>query len=419
MSDLNLNFDNGLKNITMNNKSSDNIQILQSNTPLNNDNISSPNNKQLPNLSVSDPMGIEFLTKTSPNNSAENTPRTQEKNNEEFNFFKPSENNTNNNSTINKEDDIIVNQEVQNKDSQEFQPIHRLNPQDIKNEKIDLLYKFKKLENQGIRTTMNYNMNSHLEDMRNEYIKLKKQREIDNSIKFQRKMLMACVTGIEFLNGRFDPFNVKLDGWSESVNENLNDYDEIFEELNEKYGGTTDMAPELRLLFTLAGSAFMFHLSNTMFKSSIPGMDDVLQQNPELMKQFAEAAIGSMNNPRQPSQQSTPPPPNPLAAMMGMGGPGGGNPLSGLMGMMGGGGSGGGGPPPRQNNPSQNNPSQNNPSQNKPTSPTRSDMSGPDGIDELINKMNLQPNKIPDLDSISLMSGDTDKKSNSGITLNL
>ena len=63
---------------------------------------------------------------------------------------------------------------------------------------------------------MNYNMNSHLEDMRNEYIKLKKQREIDNSIKFQRKMLMACVTGLEFLNGKFDPFNVKLDGWSRS-----------------------------------------------------------------------------------------------------------------------------------------------------------------------------------------------------------
>ena len=192
MSDLNLNFDNGLKNITMNNKSSDNIQISPSNNPSNtdnNNNISSLNNQQPPNLSVSDPMGIEFLTKTSPNNSAENTPRTPDKPNEEFNFFKPSENDTNNNSTINKEDDIIVNQEVQNKDSQEFQPIHRLNPQDIKNEKIDLLYKFKKLENQGIRTTMNYNMNSHLEDMRNEYIKLKKQREIDNSIKFQRKCL--------------------------------------------------------------------------------------------------------------------------------------------------------------------------------------------------------------------------------------
>ena len=109
-------------------------------------------------------------------------------------------------------------------------------------------------------------------------------------------MLMACVTGLEFLNNKFDPFSVKLDGWSESVNENLNDYDEIFEELGDKYGGTGNMAPELRLMFTLAGSAFMFHLSNTMFKSSIPGMDDVLRQNPELMKQFAEAAVGSMNS---------------------------------------------------------------------------------------------------------------------------
>ena len=53
-------------------------------------------------------------------------------------------------------------------------------------------------------------------------------------------------------------------------------------------------------------------------------------------------------------------------------------------------------------------------------SPTRSDMSGPDGIDDLINKMNLQPDKIPDLDAISLMSGDTDRKSTDrGITLNL
>ena len=34
--------------------------------------------------------------------------------------------------------------------------------------------------------------------------------------------------------------------------------------------------------------------------------------------------------------------------------------------------------------------------------------------------MNLQPDKIPDLDAISLMSGDTDKKSTDrGITLNL
>ena len=137
---------------------------------------------------------------------------------------------------------------------------------------------------------------------------------------------MACVTGLEFLNNRFDLSTIRWMG--ESVNENINDYDEIFEELNEKYGGGGDMAPEIRLLFTLAGSAFMFHLSNTMFKSSIPGMDDVLQQNPELMKQFAEATVGSMNKGpggyacNRTAATETSRAPNPLAAMMGLGGGG-------------------------------------------------------------------------------------------------
>ena len=425
MSDLNLNFDTGLKNITMGGggNTDNNIEIKSDNIGSNNSSEFNSSNEK-PNLSVSDPMGIEFLAKgsNSPSNSVENTPKSNNSN--EFNFFKPSDdkggiiNGDLPKINISETDDILVNQNSQNSDdnAQEFKPIHRLTPQDIKNEKIDLLYKFKKLESQGIRTTMNYNMNSHLEDMRNEYIKLKKQREIDNSIKFQRKMLMACVTGIEFLNGRFDPFSIKLDGWGESVNENLSDYDEIFEELNEKYGGAGDMAPELRLLFTLAGSAFMFHLTNTMFKSSIPGMDDVLQQNPELMKQFAEAAVGSMNKGQQ-QQRPPPQPPNPLAAMMGMGGgpAAGGNPLGGLMGGLMGGMM--GGPPPQQREGNQGGPPGGKP---RPVSPARSDMSGPDGIDDLINKMNLQPDKIPDLDAISLMSGDTDKKSTDrGITLNL
>ena len=116
-----------------------------------------------------------------------------------------------------------------------------MTPTDIKNEKIDYIYKFKKLGEQGVRTTMNYNMNSNLEEMRNEYLKLKKQREIDNSVKFQRKVLMAFVTGLEFLNNKVDPFAIQLDGWSESVNENIFDYDEIFEELHLKYGGDTEV----------------------------------------------------------------------------------------------------------------------------------------------------------------------------------
>ena len=99
-------------------------------------------------------------------------------------------------------------------------------------------------------------------------------------------MLMAFVSAIEFMNSKFDPFDIKLDGWAEAVNENIDDYDDVFGELHEKYAGKAKIAPELKLLFMLGGSAAMLHMTNTMFKSSIPGMDDIMRQNPELMQQF-------------------------------------------------------------------------------------------------------------------------------------
>jgi hypothetical protein len=46
-------------------------------------------------------------------------------------------------------------------------------------------------------------------------------------------------------------------------------------------------------------------------------------------------------------------------------------------------------------------------------------MSGPAGLDDIMNQMNINPNDVPDLDNISLMSGDTDRKSISGLTLNI
>ena len=229
-------------------------------------------------------------------------------------------------------------------DDSQFKSIQTMNSQDIKNEKIDLLYKFRKMESQGIRTTMNYNMNSHLDDMRNEYLKLKKQRDVDNSVKFQRKVMMAAITGLEFLNNKFDPAGIHLDGWSESVNENIYDYDEVFEELYEKYGGTSEIAPEIKLLMLLGGSAFMFHLTNTMFKTSIPGMNDIMKDNPELMKQFASAAMGNVMG-KQPTQ----------------------------------------------------------PENNFNQSPEQNEMVGPEDIDDIIQNMNLQPNNV-DLDQISITS---------------
>ena len=39
----------------------------------------------------------------------------------------------------------------------------------------------------------------------------------------------------------------------------------------------------------------MLHMTNSMFKNSIPGMDDIMRQNPDLMQQFTQA-VNQMDN---------------------------------------------------------------------------------------------------------------------------
>lgn len=170
----------------------------------------------------------------------------------------------------------------------------KLTQEQILREKIIYLRKLEALAKKGIKLTKKYSMDSPLAEMKGEFEMIKSETEKRSSVKFQGKMLMAAVSAIEFLNSKFDPFDIKLDGWAEAVNENVDDYDDVFGELHEKYSGKAKIAPELKLLFMLGGSAAMLHMTNTMFKSSLPGMDDIMRQNPELMQQFTQAAAASM-----------------------------------------------------------------------------------------------------------------------------
>lgn len=175
----------------------------------------------------------------------------------------------------------------------------QMSKEELLREKFKLLRKLEELESKGVTLTKKYTMESSILEMRGEYETHVEERERQNSKKFQSKMLLACITGLEFLNNKFDPFDLKLDGWSEQVNENIDEYDEIFAELHEKYKSKAQMAPELKLLFQLGGSAIMLHMTNTMFKSALPGMDDIMRQNPELMQQFTQAAVNSMSSSNQ------------------------------------------------------------------------------------------------------------------------
>lgn len=171
----------------------------------------------------------------------------------------------------------------------------KLSKEDMLREKFRYLRKLEALEKKGVELSKKYSMESSLQEMMGEYETIMDEKSKQNSVKFQGNMLMAVINGMEFLNSKFDPFDIKLDGWSEQIQENITDYDEIFSELHEKYKSKASMAPELKLLFQLGGSAMMVHMTNTMFKSAMPGMDDILRQNPDLMRSFQNAAVNSMS----------------------------------------------------------------------------------------------------------------------------
>lgn len=158
-------------------------------------------------------------------------------------------------------------------------------------EKMDLLLKLKSLEERGkITLSKHYNIKSSIDDIRMEYRNQTGILEMQSSVNFMRKGLIFCTSGIEYMNRRFDPVGAKLDGWGESIMENMMDYDGIFERLHGKYKGSMEMEPEMELMFALMGSAFQFHLSQTFFKSAIPQLSEVLRENPNVMQGFMNVA---------------------------------------------------------------------------------------------------------------------------------
>jgi len=170
----------------------------------------------------------------------------------------------------------------------------RYSEEDILLMKKELLYQFERLEKRGFKLPKKFTLSSNLQDMQLEFERLKNDRKIDNSIKMQRKIMMTSISTIEWLNTKFDPCGIRLQGWGDSVYENIDDYDDIFEDLHEKYKGKGEYPPELRLLMMLGGSAFMHHLTHSMFKNQLPGLDTILKNNPDLARQLADATTDHM-----------------------------------------------------------------------------------------------------------------------------
>lgn len=129
-------------------------------------------------------------------------------------------------------------------------------------EKMQLLYKLYEFEQRGHRMANTYSMDSNVDELRFEVAKIRNIESAKHSVKWYKVFLMIVVSTIETLNTKFDPFGLRLKGWSKEMNSKKEDLDDCFHRLHDKYSSKAAIEPELELAFALFGGAFMYHLEN-------------------------------------------------------------------------------------------------------------------------------------------------------------
>lgn len=143
--------------------------------------------------------------------------------------------------------------------------------------KVELLRIFQELETKGVRLSSAYTMDSDLDEMEQEFEILKSVENKKQAVRLYRGFMLNGIQALEFLNEAYNPFEFHLKGWSEHVGTSLDDYNEVFGELYEKYKNTgRKIEPELKLVLMLAMSATTFHATQTLL-----GVSSFPRQRPE------------------------------------------------------------------------------------------------------------------------------------------
>jgi len=171
-------------------------------------------------------------------------------------------------------------------DIKPLEPPKPLTYQETRMKKIELLRKLCEIKAKGYQLSKDYDFNSSLEEMEYEYDLLKSFVDKRNGVKIFKNGMLQAVSVIEFLNDKYDPFDFHLSGWGEHMSVEVDSWEDVLEEIYEKYKGTgKKMAPEIKLLYLIIASASAFHFSKSQ-ASKLPGLDSVLSSNPGLLSKI-------------------------------------------------------------------------------------------------------------------------------------
>lgn len=223
------------------------------------------------------------------------------------------DNEVNNDNDINNDINEEENIEEQQSDPSEINPndfkeildngeFDNLSPQQQRIIKYDLLMKLADLvKTNGIQITTDYNMNSNYYDIKREYDYHVRVRGKKRTISTIYSGIICAAKGLEFLNNKFDPFGLNINGFTLNLESSREELLDVLMELYDKYLSTQgkEISPEMQLVFIFIKALVMTMVTNTA-TSYISSLFDKPAFNKNEIKQ-------KLNNQNQVNNQ-----PNPL-----------------------------------------------------------------------------------------------------------
>lgn len=218
--------------------------------------------------------------------------------------------NNDNNDDINDINDDVEENKEQQSDPSEINPndfkeildngeFDNLSPQQQRIIKYDLLMKLADLvKTNGIQITTDYNMNSNYYDIKREYDYHVRVRGKKRTISTIYSGIICAAKGLEFLNNKFDPFGLNINGFTLNLESSREELLDVLMELYDKYLSTQgkEISPEMQLVFIFIKALVMTMVTNTA-TSYISSLFD----KPAFNKNEIKQKLNNQNQVNQPN----------------------------------------------------------------------------------------------------------------------
>ena len=185
-------------------------------------------------------------------------------------------------------------------------PFHMLDEKTQKFRRMEKYGQLLAIKSNGIKLTQEYNINSDYDEMCFEVDFWRKYQKKKQGVHMGKGWMMKGVQAIEFLNKRYDPFGLKLEGWHDHMQMTGDSYDTVFGELYDKHNiAESNMDPWVKLIFMIVGSAAGFHAAAKVAETT-PGIDDLLKKDPNLLANINKRmnnGIGGSSEQKGPSDE--------------------------------------------------------------------------------------------------------------------